>query len=563
MRGFYVSFLFILAFYFPLQGQQWEWARNAGGANWDVAEAIAADKFGNVYVAGKFFGPSMTLGSITLNDYGQGDMFLAKYDKDGNVLWAKNAGGNDWDAAWAITIDDWGYVYVGGFTYSDSFAFGSNMLVNNSTPCELFLLKYDQSGNEIWGKNAFSTGFSVITGLAGNKHEGIYITGYFSNSLSIDGHSLQSKGGADIFVMKCDPLGNIAWAKGAGGNTWEQTTSIQRDKFGDVLICGFYDSDYLVLGQDTLYNPPPNTYSRFNNVFVAKMDSMGNIIWGKGARGMFKNDHDVGRNLSTDNSGNIYVTGTFGGWKLIFNDTDTLSTQGSGNMYLVKYDPAGNFLWAKCDKHGSYGTCGTSLAVEPGGDVYVGGTFGGYYTYFDTVKLTSPAAYDFFLVKYDNAGNALWGTSLGSGGVDNELPQIARDPQGNIFITGGFDGHNMIVGMDTLCNADTTGSTFDVFLAKLPKKKHTTNLQPVGATSSEAGSISQLNIYPNPSTGKFNILGVDRSAPMTIRVQNMLGESVSFGLKNNEIDLSGRPQGIYIVEIISDRKRIVNKIILE
>src|SRR5436190_12568754 len=94
----------------------WRWAVSATARQYDQANAVTTDRSGNVYVAGYFAGDSIIFGLQTLynNTPGFNDMFIAKYDSMGNVQWARTAGGNDDDKAFAIGTDSSGNVYVTG-----------------------------------------------------------------------------------------------------------------------------------------------------------------------------------------------------------------------------------------------------------------------------------------------------------------------------------------------------------------------------------------------------------------------------------------------------------------
>src|ERR1051325_9808761 len=109
----------LLSSAFLMPAQSYQWARGAGGTNSENGQSIAADASGNVYVSGSFLSTSIVVGSYTLNNVsGVGtDIFLAKYDNNGNVLWAKSAGDTEDEKVSRIALDASGNVYVtGAFT---------------------------------------------------------------------------------------------------------------------------------------------------------------------------------------------------------------------------------------------------------------------------------------------------------------------------------------------------------------------------------------------------------------------------------------------------------------
>ncbi|NVO01842.1 MAG: SBBP repeat-containing protein [Bacteroidetes bacterium] len=75
------------------QSPAWTWAKFAGGTGDEIGKSVATDNHGNTYVTGYFTSSTITFGSTVLTCSGNKDVFVAKYDVVGNVLWAKKAGG--------------------------------------------------------------------------------------------------------------------------------------------------------------------------------------------------------------------------------------------------------------------------------------------------------------------------------------------------------------------------------------------------------------------------------------------------------------------------------------
>jgi hypothetical protein len=101
--------------FFPCPIPNWLWAKSAGGASYDYGQSIATDVNGNVYVTGYFYSPSLTFGTTTLTNMGLYDIFVVKYDANGNVLWAKSTGGTHLDEGYGISTDANGNVFVTGY----------------------------------------------------------------------------------------------------------------------------------------------------------------------------------------------------------------------------------------------------------------------------------------------------------------------------------------------------------------------------------------------------------------------------------------------------------------
>jgi len=195
------------------QAPNWLWAKSAGGISSDRGTDIATDASGNVLVTGDFSSSSAIFGTTTLANAGGYDMFIAKYDGSGNVLWAKREGGTSDDRGNGITTDASGNVLVTGNFKSDSMTFGATVLINlNPFFSDLFIAKYDTGGNILWAKSAGGThedvGNSIITDAGGN----VFVAGWFRDSISFGTITLTGAG-VDFFVVKYDAGGNVLWAK--------------------------------------------------------------------------------------------------------------------------------------------------------------------------------------------------------------------------------------------------------------------------------------------------------------------------------------------------------------
>ena len=157
-----MKFVFRIVLLFSLCGifssahaQTFQWAKGAYGTGSDEGWDIATDDSGNVYVTGFFQSPFTVFGVDTIfNHSGAYDVFLTKYDSTGNVLWTKSAGGANSDLSCGVATDDSGNVFIAGYFQSDSITFGSVTLNNPGGGCTIFIVKYDPAGNVMWAKNS-------------------------------------------------------------------------------------------------------------------------------------------------------------------------------------------------------------------------------------------------------------------------------------------------------------------------------------------------------------------------------------------------------------------------
>lgn len=262
------------------------WAETAGGSGNDEGLGIARDNSGNVYVTGYFSSSHITFGETTLNNAGGNDLFIAKYDTNGNPIWAVSAGGSATDWALGVATDGSGNVYVTGGFMSPTITFGTFTLINaGSGYLDMFIVKYDPSGNVLWAKRAGGSiadeGMSIATDGSGNA----FVTGIFLSSSITFGNTtpLINNGGGDEFIVKYNATdGSALWAKNAGGSSRDLGNSVTTDANGNVFVAGQFMSTSITFGTITLKNPKGNTTNGYD-MFIAKYTSNGNVPWAKTA----------------------------------------------------------------------------------------------------------------------------------------------------------------------------------------------------------------------------------------------------------------------------------------
>ena len=177
-----INLLFFLTIAISLNGFsqcQDNWAIKAGSDSTEYASGVVTDTDGNIYIAGAFKDHTL-LGTITLNGYGKNDMFLAKYDTAGNILWAKHAGGNEDDggSGLAIGMDD--NIYVTG-TFQGTAYFDSSTITSSGST-DIFLASYNSEGDLLRLKKIGGTGTDRANGLATDEDNNIYVSGELNNS---------------------------------------------------------------------------------------------------------------------------------------------------------------------------------------------------------------------------------------------------------------------------------------------------------------------------------------------------------------------------------------------
>lgn len=309
--------------------------------------SFSIDKSGNTYTAGFFdgavdFDPGPGVSILVSN--GSSDAFVQKLDASGNFLWAKSFGATSSSSGpffsntvgidSPVFIDALDNVYTTG-RFFGTIDFDPGPGVNNltwSSGKSNYIQKLDASGNFLWAKSF--GGYSVTVDPSGN----VYITGTFRDTIDFDPgpgiSNLIANGTSDVYIQKLDASGNFLWAKSFGGsfNEYEIANSITVDALGNVYTTGIFN--------DTVdFDPGSGVYNLTSkgrgDVFVQKLDSLGNFNWATSFGGISNESGDV---LSVDLSGNVYTTGNFNGTGDFDPGlgTTTLSSNGSVDVFVQK-----------------------------------------------------------------------------------------------------------------------------------------------------------------------------------------------------------------------------------
>lgn len=181
------------------------WAKNFGGIGGEIA-SCEVDPKGNVYLGGITFSKTIVIPNDSLTNKGETNAFISKFDKNGNFIWAKIAGGNNGDGPATATrefyVDEQGNALCTGSNWSD-FEFAGKTIKNVAKSEDIFLLKYDKNGKELWAVDYGGAGRNAGRGVTTDKNGNIFLTGSFDEKqLKIENQSLTNNGEADIFIVK-------------------------------------------------------------------------------------------------------------------------------------------------------------------------------------------------------------------------------------------------------------------------------------------------------------------------------------------------------------------------
>lgn len=418
-----------------------QWVNELVGAR---SISLATDAAGNVYTFGNI-GPGATLdvdpgpGIYMLNG-NDGTKIIYKFSTDGVFVWAKQLPENV--TTEFIRVDATGNVHVvGQFSLTADFDPGPGVFnLTTVNQNDAFILKLDAAGSFLWAKShggpASDIAYSVAISAAGT----VYTTGYFSGTVDFDpgaGVFNMTSGFQGCFISALDAGGNFLWAKRIEGNN-NLGNYITTNSLGNLVIVGEF------AGTVDL-DPGPGvlnlTSAGGSDIFILKLDGLGNFIWAKAVGGIAS---EIEEAVSLDPLGNVYVCGRF----LLTADFDpgagiaNLTAFGSTDIFVLKLNDNGNFLWAR-QMGGVSPDGGKDIATDAAGNVYTTGIFQDVAD-FDpgpgVFNLTTKGNNDIFISKLDTDGNFVWAVGFGSGTSEDQGQGISVDATGSVYTTGSFDG---------------------------------------------------------------------------------------------------------------------------
>jgi hypothetical protein len=289
------------------------WAKALGGADYDSGEGLAVDREGNVLITGQFTGPAVFhLEGQESYLNGNDDVFVTKLSSEGAPKWVRAFTGPGTNIGQAVATDRWNNVYVTGW-FDEQIDADPDLALDIRTSIgdrDVFTIKLTADGRYCWastlGGSEADEGMDVAVDPLGN----VYTTGYFQGSVDFDPgadvYALRSTGDTrDIFVQKLDANGSFLWAKNLGGAEDDLGLGVAVDYGGNVYITGSFRGavDFGPEAGDGVL-----TSAGDRDIFLVKLDAAGTYEWAKSMGGFYA---DAGSAADCDEDGSVYATGFY------------------------------------------------------------------------------------------------------------------------------------------------------------------------------------------------------------------------------------------------------------
>lgn len=533
------------------------------GGSLSVTKSVK-DINGNVYLIGNFgviadFNPSSTETNLTAINSQYGDMFIAKYNSNGDFLWVKGIGGTGNVNCSAVVIGG-NFIYLAG-KYTNTIDFdpstnSSDLTSANGSFEAAFMAKYDLNGNHISSKSIDGETDLRFTSISFSNNQ-LLVSGNFSGAVDFDPSTnalnLSSNGGTDIFIAKYSTLFIPQWAYNIGGINNDTCFSSTVNSSGELIITGNY-SNSVDFDPSSASNILINS-STANNTYIAKYSTSGGLIWAKDIQAKMSGSQSSTPIIVCDASNNLIVAGVFNVTSDFDPSTATASLTASGS-FVAKYDTNGNYIWAKkltstTNKGIIYDGATTNVTVfgtftstsdfDPGTAVYNLDTTTGtnYFASYDTngnfvyAKNIQPTITN--IINIDFEGIYLTGNFSGSAdfdpstGVLTQYSLLTNGFIGKYDTTGAFVYVKAIGGnkpANNVTNLISTDGANNIY--RVGTLSATTDLDPSSATFN-VSSLSSPGIFISKYTANGNFVWAQT-------IPGSIGTSLSISVMNTDVN---------------------------
>jgi|LakMenEpi03Aug12_release.lakeMendotaPanAssembly.Ray.scaffolds.fasta_scaffold114494_3 hypothetical protein len=494
---FFVCFIFTEM---SVTGQT-NWNKTIGGTDNDESVSLTRTSDKGYIITG--YTGSKDKDFLDMNK-GSYDIFVIKYDSNDREVWKKNIGG--WKDDYGLNVissNDGGCIVTGG-TLSNDGDFGGM----NKGGEDIFVVKLNGQGKIVWKKLYGGNKNDICYSISSTNDNGYILTGLTkSQDGDFDGYK-EFKDYNDIFLIKIDSLGNLLWVKVFGGQGEDIGVSVFQDTNNEFVLTGHSSSNDGVFSGLNKF---------LSDVFVFKLDSLGNILWKKsiGGRG-----YDQVSQLKPYKNNGFILTG-----KTNSNTDDFREMiKGEYDVFVIRMDSIGNIIWKKTFG-GTKSEESFCISYTSNGDILlVGNTSSNNGDFNGMNRLVNTN--DIFLIKLDSLGELIWKKTYGGTGNDQGRSLEVND-NGNIYVTGYTDSKD----------GDFLGMTnewyFDVYFMKLDSNGNLNNTTSINEFSEPTTTLS---VHPNPFSNSTTISYiVETPSNISIELLNTLGQTIEV-LRNDYSD---------------------------
>jgi uncharacterized protein (TIGR03437 family) len=428
----------------------------------------------------------------------------------------------------AVATDAQGNSYIGGRTDSLPASLSPSATLASGAP-ELFVAKYDPNGNLVYktiiGASSVSgAGSSMIKCLAVDAVGQLVVAGSLFGTIAVKA-SFQDRprGNSDGFLLKLNAQGNdlifgTYW--GTGGDDYIEDMTLNRS--GEIYITGYTNNPGLPISEG--YSA---RFLKFNDFFVTRFSPSGQLQFSTFTGGSLPFAYDTptpvgfvfraANAIAVDEAGNIYLTGIVSNESLPVVSAFQPRQAGISDAFVMKLDPLAKRI-IYCTYVGGRGSeSGRTISVDSAGNAFVAGdTTSADFPLKNAIQSTPGSSEDLFVARFGPAGTLEFATYLGGEGVDG-APRSAVDASGTLLLTGITDSRSFPLR----ASLRPAAQKLDVFYSRISRDGRLLYSTLLGG--SEPDSYPDIAVAPNGdvvigmATDSRDVTGADLSVPVPLR----------------------------------------------
>lgn len=536
--------------------QKYNWFKTFGGGGDDRITHMLMDSNGDLLISGTFqntadFDPSSNLEELTSN--GWNDVFVAKYDTTGSLIWVKTFGGTEWDYSTAFFVDASDNIYVGG-NYGSTMDIDPGIGVTTLVPSgglSAYLVKLNGNGEYQWSRN-LTGGTDLRINSIKEGPQGIVCSGSFwgTSQFNNEGTSvtMTSDGSQDVYVLAVDVAGNFVQVNQIGNGGQNIPRGFDVDETGNIYITYEFEGSIDVdpgPGTTTIVATNSTSYGQI----LAKYNQTMELIWVKAPA--FPT-YSQFRQLEVNSADEIAFIGYFKD-SIQFNlygDPAWYISNGDDDLFIGKINANGEMQWLRTFGNDSEDDTG-KLHIDEIGNIYLFDSFQGTIDTdlgSSTNVATSVGNSDMYILKLDSSGNRRWFLQ-----DSTDFPfaagigALCTGSQNDVYVLYNFYQEIGLIQNGTLESFTSVGD-FDVLMIQLKADNY---------LSLEENLDNSYVIYPNPVKQTLYLSGLTEGQSTDFILLNLEGRQILAGETNGEIDMSKITTGIYLLKIQGVSYRIV------
>lgn len=461
----------------------------------------AIDNQGNIVIL-SFFSDTVNFNPI-IKSYGVRDLLLTKLDPKGNILWSRHIGNLGADLAGGLALNNENDIYLTGTYVGNPVRFTpTDSLLNNGNG-DVFIAKYNSDGDLQWAKRvASATTLESSTDLKFDGDNRLIMCGYFRDSLIIgnsiaDFDTLKGNTYNSHFIAAFDSDANLIWVKGFIATDNSNASRIYKIAIGqDGYYFGGFFSRTIEFDIGTI-----SSYSTtYYDAFIYKTNLSGEGQWIRRIRG---SDHENFRGLTIDDFENVYFLGNFRSPTVYIDSTSTSIKTVSGNTggydtYIAKYNRSGNLQWFL--RKGSTAKDIYNDFVFQNNVIYATGFFTNQIIFNnDTLRTSSALNSDAFVAAFNQIGDPISGVSIvGTGDYEDAGTIVKMDANSRAYVSGYYKSPQIQIGDQTYTSNNINKNDLFFAIYQQPFKAVITDERMVSCNGLSDGMLTATPYFGRP-----------------------------------------------------------------